>query len=362
VTGDEITLLVGGRKYSGWESARVTRSMESISGSFALAVSERWAGQDQSWPIREGDEVTVQVNGVPLVTGHLDDRDPEFDANSGSISITGRDKTGDLVDSSVLLDHWSFKNFSPLDLAKQICRPFGISVRLQDGLILPATSLSKKLDIDPGDKAATALEHVCRAAAVLPMSDGVGGLVLVRSSTARCKTELVQGKNILSGKARFSHANRFHRYLVLGQHKGNDDFSGEDSAAVKGEATDPNVRSSRVLVIRPEGNLTRAQAQKRAEWEAAHRAARGDAVSVKVQGWTHSTGALWPINEVTRVRSARLGINGDMLISQATYSADRIGGRVTELELRRPGAFQPQPSVASEGDGLWKEIRRGSLT
>ena len=36
----DVTLIVNGRRYDGFESIRVTLSMEGIAGSFALGVSD----------------------------------------------------------------------------------------------------------------------------------------------------------------------------------------------------------------------------------------------------------------------------------------------------------------------------------
>lgn len=359
---DEIKLKVGGRAYSGWKTARVTRGIESLSGSFEFTVSERWAAQDEPWPIQDGDACEVVVNGETLLTGYVDKREPSFEG----VRVSGRDKASDLVDCSAILDHWSFKGVNVRELVQQLADPYGIEVSLQPGLVIPPATLPKKFDINPGDTSHNALENVCRVAGVLAVSDGLGGIVLTRAGRERCAVDLVQGVNILKGaRASFDMTGRFRTYLVLGQHKGNDDFNGEQSAAVKGDAVDPNVRSTRTLVIRPEGNVTTAQAKQRAEWEAVTRAARSATVSVPVQGWTQGDKArtLWPINKLVRVDAPRLGVNGDMLITAATYSLDLSGGTVTTLELKRPDAFLSLPATGGvSGDGLWKEIRRGALT
>jgi prophage tail gpP-like protein len=187
-------------------------------------------------------------------------------------------------------------------------------------------------------------------------------VVLMRPGSARATSGLVEGENILSASAEFDGTGRFRRYVVLGQHQATDEFFGGNTAGVRGEATDATVtRSARVLVVRPEGNVTSESARRRAEWEATVRAARGDAVSITVQGWTQSDGTLWPVNALVRVHSPRLGVDGDMLITQVVYSVGEDGTK-TALTLRRPDAFSPEPSVPNPpkgGSGYWKEIVRG---
>jgi prophage tail gpP-like protein len=352
----EIKLKVNGREYAGWKTARVTRSIESVAGSFELGISERWSHDADPWPILEEDECSLSIGSEVLITGYVDKRAPSFDATQHGLSISGRDKTGDLVDCSAVLTKWEYLNVSVLSFCKKVAEPFGISVTLQPGII-PSTS-PKKLSIDPGDSAFEAIEKACRIAGLLPVSDGQGGLLLTRAGRARASTALVQGENILAASGEYDATGRFYTYKVLGQHKGTDEFSGEPAATVRGSATDLNVRrTSRVLLVRPEGNVTTEQAKQRAAWEATVRAARSGAVSVTVQGWTQGNGALWPINTVVPVRSKMIGVDGDMLICAATYNISDSGS-TTQLTLKSPGAFKPEPTVAKSND-YWKEIVHG---
>ncbi len=354
-----IRLFVNGKEFSGWKSARVTRGIESIAGGFELEVSERW-GSSTPWQIAEEDECELWINESLVIVGYVDERSTSFSPEDHSLGFTGRDKTGDLVDCSVDLGQWEFKRTSLLTFTRRICTPFGISVSLQSGLVLGASPA--KLSIDPGDSAFEAVEKACRLAGLLPVADGAGGLLLTRAGATRTVTALVQGQNVKTASGKFNVTGRFATYKVLGQHKGTDDFSGSATATVKGTASDSNVRRAhRVLVIRPEGNVTVEQAKTRAQWEAGVRAGRGDEVSVTVQGWTQGDGSLWPINALVPVRIPTIGVDGDMLIAQVTYSVDE-GGTSTQLTLRNPKAFLPESVVASTsgvGNNYWKEIVGG---
>lgn len=353
----DLRLRVNGSDYGGWTAARIVRGIESVAGSFELTVSDRWADQAVTWPIGEEDRAALVVNGDVLITGYVDTRDLAVGATDHSISFGGRDKTGDLVDCSALLSVWEFLDVPLLSIAKQVCKPFGIPVSLQPGLVLPKPV--EKVTIDPGEGAFEVLDKACRMVGVLPVADGIGGLVLTRAGTARTTTALVEGKNIRSGSARYDATGRHRRYLVMAQHPGTDDWAGEGPATIRGQAQDPNVlRAERVLVVRPEGVATPDYANRRAQWEAKVRAGRAATVTITVQDWQQADGSLWPINALVPVRSPSLGINGDMLIAQATYSISDDEGTITQLALRRPDAFLPEPAVTQ--DGRWKELVGGA--
>ncbi len=353
----DIALRVNGLQLAGWTRATVTRGIEAVAGSFELSVSDKWANVNAAWPVVEEDECSVLVGGVPVLTGYVDRRSPAFGPTEHSLTVSGRDKTGDLVDCSAILSKWEFTNIPVLTLARRVAEPFGIPVSLQPGLAPPRPA--ERLTVDPGDSAFDVIERACRLVGLLPVSDGVGGLVLTRAGTSRATTELVEGVNILSASATFDVSGRFRRYVVLGQHRGADDFFGESAGRIRASATDLSVeREARVLVVRPEGNVTTEIAKRRAEWEATVRASRGDTVAVTVQGWTQADGNLWPVNAIVRVRAPHVGVDADMLIAQAVYSASADGGTTTQLALKRPDAFKPEP-VKAKASGLWKEIARG---
>lgn len=339
----DVDIEVNGKRYAGWTSVRVTRGIESVSGSFDLTVSDRW-GSAGGWPIAEGDACTVRVAGQPVVTGFVDKRSVSLSATEHSVSVSGRDATGNLVDSSCVLKKWEFRNIPILALARELAKPFNVPVTLQAGLKLPPPPA--RLAVDPGDTVFDVIDRACRTAALLAMSDGKGGLLLTRPTTGRASTEVVEGENLLAGSVERDATDRFHRVVVRGQSSGTDLLSGTKAAAIEAAAVDENEpRTARVLLVRPEGNMTSALAKKRAEWETAVRAARSVTVTAVVQGWTQGNGTLWPVNSLVHVKAPTLGVDGDFLLTQAVYSLDGSSGSTTELTLRPPDAFTPEPVI-----------------
>jgi len=376
----DVRLTVNGLEYRGWTDVRVTRGIEFIAGSFALSVSERWGGQDVAWPILEGDECTLTIDEEVLITGYVDLRQLSYDADAHRLSVSGRDKAGDLVDCSAVLKQWEFHSLPLLDVCQRLAEPFGITVTLQAGLDDRAVSTTGKtksggsptgvgsagksssmtlsqpnarLTINPGDSPYEVIDRACRLVGVLPVSDGQGGIVLTRAGSGEAATSLVEGENILSAEATYDANRRYRRYIVSGQSGGSDSLFGEAAAAVKAEASDLGARAARVLLVRPDGAVTTAFAKQRAAWESTVRAARSASIAAIVQGWTQRDGSLWPINARVKVLSPRLGVDAELLITEATYALSLNGGTTTDLKLVRPDAFVPEPVImANEGGGL----------
>lgn len=354
----EIELLVGGRIHGGWEAIRVTRSIESMAGSFELTVSNRWGEPGEVWEILEEDECQVSVDGEVVLTGHVERRRPQIAAEERSLTYYGRDRTAALVDSDVLLDKWTLKGVTIDQLARTLAEPHGIKVSVHPDLILPKPRAQDAFTVSPGDGAFEVLTRASAIAGVLLVSDGKGGLLVTRSGSAFALDDLVEGENILAATGDFDSTQRYARYVVMAQIPGTDEAPGA-GARVRAEASDDAVRRrSRVLVVRPSSGVSTDYARRRADWEARVRAARAESVTVDVQGWRQRLGALWPLNALVTARIPFFGVNGTMLIADVENSAS-AAGPITRLRLVRPDAFTPEPHarVLARG-GKFKDVGR----
>ena len=94
----EVLLQVNGQRYSNFKSLTVFKSMESISGDFSFSAA---IIDIKEFPIKLGDECIVIINTNPVITGFVEDIDISFDNVSHNVIISGRDKTCDVIDSSL---------------------------------------------------------------------------------------------------------------------------------------------------------------------------------------------------------------------------------------------------------------------
>jgi prophage tail gpP-like protein len=356
---DDVELVVGGQRYFGWKAIRITRSIESLAGSFDLEANDRW-GDGNLWPIAEEDPCRVTIDGITVIDGYVDKRHKSTSKDARTLSYSGRDRAAALVDNSAVLSKWTYHNVNVADFAATIAAPFGIKVSVQAGLALAKVA---KLVVSPGDTAYEAIRTAISDQGVMLVSDGAGGIVITRSGSTRAAS-LVEAANVLTADADYDSTERYRRYVILTQAAGTDEAAGE-ACRIQAEAFDEGVRrADRVLMIRPEKAYSVADARKRADWEARTRAARAEAVTIVVQGWKQPNDALWAPNAITRVRATdTAGANGDMLITQVEYSISNEHGRTTQLRLMRPDAFTPEPKTATvkASGGAWKELDKGGL-
>ena len=333
--GGVVELKVNGGIFGGWESMEIKTGIEQIAGTFQLVVTERWPGQDTPAPIMAGFPCEVLLDGATVITGYVDSADPSYDEATHTVSIAGRDKTGDLVDCSAIhqTGQWNWRTL--FQIAQDICQPFNINVINQTDVGAPFRSFN----IQEGERAFEALDRMARMRAVLLVSDGLGNLILTRAGQQHVTTELVEGVNIKRANAKFDWKERFSSYTVKGQHRGSDNAPPDNARGPVGTAVDTVIENNRyrplVLLAEDQGHI--ASLTQRAEWESNVRMGRANRATITVQGWAHADG-LWKPNNLVRLRSPMLYADLDVLIAQVTYRLDG-GGTTTELELCRPEAF-----------------------
>lgn len=338
---NEVFLIINGAKYGGWKEVEITRSMETLSGRFRLGLTERWPGQTISRPIRLSDTCAVRIGSDTVITGYVDDIEQSYDAANHTLTITGRDKSGDLVDCSAKHSPGQWKN-QPLEaIAQDLTKPFGINVKTE----VPTGERFKTFAIEQGETVHEVIERLCKLRGLLCIPDGKGDIIITRTDKAKSAVALITGENILKGSIKLSAIDQFSDITVKGQTEGSDTVKPKVNTSPSAESKDTSVKRQRPLLLLAEGQADGSICQKRADWETAIRKAKGFEVQYAVTGWRQGhTGPLWEINQRVRVRDKVFKVDESLIISGLTFRLDDQGGRITELTLAKPEAFAPNPS------------------
>lgn len=337
-----VVAKVNGQRFEGWKSASVKRSIEAISGSFDLSVTDEWGELAQRWRINAGDAVVVELEGTPVITGYVDKVSSKLSASSRDIAISGRDKAADLVDCSVPTKPTQFRKQTLLQIAQKISEGLDLSFFV-DGLDSPITAFCTHT----GESIFEALERAARKKGMLLTSDGTGLVHFTTPSGLLALSRLQEGKNLLAVSTEVDASQRFSDYIVQGRQTPPADWDGKTALSVQAKARDVGVSRSRRLVLEVDGSATAAQAKERVQWEAAVRAARALKISATVQGWTDDTGSLWQTNRLISLRAPRAGVEGTFLIAGVQFSLSS-SGTTTILDLRRSDAFLTKEEISKK--------------
>ncbi|MGH6714752.1 MAG: phage baseplate assembly protein [Bradyrhizobium sp.] len=345
---DEFALVIGGAKYTGWTQIHITRGIAQLANSFDLSVSERFDGLGTVRPIRAGQAATISLAGEPVITGFVDSVTPNYDANTHSISVAGRDATGDLVDCAAEHKSGAWKNQSLAVIAFDLIHKFKAGLEVIANVGKPFTDWK----IEPGETVFENLDRAARFRGVLLYSDGLGNLVIGKPATGTAPAALVLGENIVAAHGQSSALQRFSQYIVRAQQQGSDNTFGVAAAQLIGEAADAAVTRYRPTEIIAENESDAAGCTLRAQWQRTLAAARAQSIVYTVSGW-RANGKLWQPNALVPVRDRFLGLDAERLISQVDFTLDAQGAR-TYLTVVGPHAYDAiaLPEPASDG-GLY---------
>lgn len=344
---NDVTLVVNGFEYAGWDSVRISRSLETAAAAFDVSVFDKWKEGEDPWPIFDFDEVRVYIGKDLLVVGYVDDVNLSLDGSSRGMSVSGRARTGDLVDSSATNRPGSFKGKKLEEIAQILAKPFGVNVTcdVDTGDPIPNFALL------PGEKVHEAISRAAIARNLVVTSGFDGGLMLMRSGDLRARDGIIEGQNLLSGSAKASSIDRYSDYIVEGQAAG----QGKAKNAMRATYHDAGVPRYRPLILPAEQKATVQNLQSRAEWEARARAAKGRSAEATVAGWRQSDGSLWEINRIVGAHSPALGLDDDLLIAETTFDLSPSSGQTVAMRLVRPDAYKSAVELRAGKDAIRQE-------
>lgn len=336
----DFELHVGGSKYTGWTSVELSSSIESLAHTFTADLVDTWVDQQEPIPVEAGDQFSLSYKGETLTTGYMDQDTLRYNSNRRTLSLAARSKTGDLVDCAAIHKSGQWNNTGLLQIARDLCRPFGISVstNVRLGAVFAPPD---RFAIEEGETVFEALSRGARKRGVLMLTDSGGNVVFDRAGTERVTTVIQRGVNVVEGTKTNSWGDRFSKYIVKAQTPGNDSLFGKPAAAIKRTASDSGVDRYRPTVIMADTESSGTELQKRVTWERNVRAGRAKRLTYTLVGWEHSKG-VWKPNRLVRVVDEDSRIDDELLIVSVTLSRSNQG-TFTTMELTIPEAFDVQP-------------------
>lgn len=373
---DRWSISFGGQTYATWTRAELVRDLSEISASFSLELRDSarhaafpWADlMDARALVTEGLEASLSVDGQVVLKGWVDEIAPRSADGEAGVTVSGRDKTCDLIDCAATVEGpWEYKDQTLDKIASAIVAPFGLTVRVDVDLGAPI----ERLVIEPGETALAAIEKGARQRQVLLVSDGLGALVLTRGGKGRAPADLIYpGGNVIASGGCFSLRERYSAYHVVAQAEraggrrrkavnldataapltgggeGGSTGAAEHELAgvtIAATATDDQVTRYRPLVAPAATQLTAKAAQDQADWMM--RTAR--AAAIKIEHTVRGYG--WRPNELALVRDDFQQVHRDLLIAGVAMEYGTWGAR-TRLRLTGPEAFDVEPEASRTKD------------
>lgn len=359
-------IRINGEKFSLWESASLTRSIESNSGAFRFTSTNT---RPVDYPIKKHDAVQIVINGKTKLSGFVDTISARGSGSGQTITVSGRDNTRDLIDSSV---PDGAKNIATPTNLKSMCETvisaLGLDINVIDnsGASLAVEAEADEDDFgfgeneeiaaDSGKNAMDYLVEFARKKQVYLVADGQGNLVIYRPSATAGQTGIVQtdnkaGNNVISYNYTADGSVEYNTYVARSQDNyGADPLASfeDDGVDRKGQSVDSQVPAGRYYEFQSEESMTDAELKQRAEEENNVRRSQGFTYSVDVQGVAQQNGDLWDFGLIVPVRDEIVGVIGLYMIKSVTFSVDSSSGTIATLDITRPEAYKVRGEITQQ--------------
>lgn len=341
-----LTLLVNGVEYDRSISINVSRSLQNFLGYFQATTS---ADPEDVLPVKMGDAIEVLADGSRIFNGYVDALRMSHSANGHSISISGRDKTADIFDSTVTGQKSFRGSIGFSDLLRKVLNANGstdIDIVNEVGAIEEFKS-TEIVAAEVGQKIFDFIEPYARTRQLLITTNEDGNVLLMRSGTSRLGVDLVhqvgnEQNNIKSAELSLNRESRYNKYIShsqLNPYAQGDEIEPSDITSQKGQAeVDSDIRTTRTFEFNAEEDSKNTTAYNRARFEANIRRAKSLNYACVVQG--HGiNGTPYKINRLAFVNDDFADISSDMLLHSVEFSYSLSEGSTTTMEFTYPDAF-----------------------
>jgi prophage tail gpP-like protein len=344
-----VTIAAGGMIYSAFERVLVRASYKEAARTFALEIAAENGAEATAWIFKAGTQVDILFNGDLACRGYVDRYQPKIaEHNRAIVSVSGRSKAQDLIDSSAEHDTGHFKNKTPVEIMQELDKA-GVGV-----------STNRQLDkidyqLTPGETVFDVGEHLLRKYGMTTTGQADGSMLVTDGSQGRhagrlWESEIFRGGNIKIGEADHNWSNRHSKVIVRGQRPYG---HGDDALQIEGAAIDNSVGRYRPVIIHQDDDTTTDLAKKRAKHRRDREAGNSLTANITTQGFRDDGGKLWSPGFLIFTESPFLAIAQDMLIETVEWSQARDEGSQSILSLVDPRAYAAQGGKGGSSGEAW---------
>lgn len=378
-----LEIQINGQAFTGFTDMSVSRSFMNAAGQFTFTAIP--TGTDintpKVFPVQVGNSCVITAEGQTFLTGYVEDFQVDQDASSYVINISGRDRTMDLIDSTI--DSATLTQSSGNTTLKQICETVIAKMEIQDLGVVDNVTGTLDVEFDPSQQTFTAnpaslifsvgelvsslpgqggfdfLQQYAHYKQTILSTDGKGNLTINRTGTVQVSTPLLMviggtNNNIVKVSTKASIKNQFNFYKVYSQKslmyfelqgtKFAKDSADLQNSVVNqiGESTNTTIRKGRKYIFISEtpliGNLN---ADSYANWLNTYRQTQGFACQITVYEHTFDGTNIWQPNTLVQVNidTPPTKIDSVLLIDAVTFIDNLREGRQTVLTLVWQNAY-----------------------
>ena len=337
-----INVIVNNKSFQLFKQVDYSKSMDDVTGEARIITTQQVS--DNSF-IKIDDLIEIQLDEISIIKGFAEKCSDGEDNQSHDISFRLRSKIADLLDSSIPDSVKTMKNVTSYKQLCQLCiNGIGLDIKVIDNV---GAIFDKDLKAGSvGQNIGELLQEYARKAQVFLDSDADGNLIINRPPYNKLKTMLVNKPNFSRNNIKSSNLNldktkRFNKYTVRSNSSLASDSKTINDLGNKGEATDPEVRKTRIFEKLADKPMTSQECKLAAKEEANIRRIRSFSYTCSVAGFS-ANGELWDSSVLVVVKDYPKGVMGEFLIKKVSYTFAN-GGETTNFDITYPDMNSVEP-------------------
>lgn len=365
IGAEDVIVVIGGNPFLGWTEVTVTQSFDKASGDGKVKMTEM---PNDPFPAKIGDSAVILMAGQPVLTGMVYSIDAGHDDKHHDITLTLRDKTQDLIDSTLGPKVENKPPVKMADVARKTVAKMGIPVSVIDKA---NPEQFREGEVPVGDIELGGhqyLDNWAQKRQCVLNTDGKGNLVIDQNKGRAGPGLLYKSRdlddplnNVLKAQFKNSLQDRHNQTAASAQKSTNDkkhwesrpkgDAPAQSKPLAKhwGTETDSSVPSSRRRHFRSRAGIDHDSPKKAAKWRSNVAKARGFQYIATVQGFEAAPGVLWWHGVTIPVRDDHFLIADTLFVTQVKFHKTLKGGATTEVVCTFKDAFSEKG--ASGGGG-----------
>ena len=295
-----------------WESFSIEKSLSTLCGKFEFIMSSKLFSENINF--YDGEKIEIYINDEIFMTGYIENFEIQLTESEYQISISGREKTCDIIDCNNILDKNTWYNQSLWAIGNYLCNPFDINVLTN----LPEVKI-KYAAIEDSETIFDFLLKLAKQQNVRLNTSPYGNIEIVNTESETM--HYFELSEVTNTKITGNREERFSEYVCKTQYANNNgDAWNEKNIFINKKATDANVFRYRSKVF-SESNMNANECQKYANWEAQNRAAKSTKFSFSYPAWTKN-GVFISIGDLVNFDGKKTNLSSVMIVDTINYKLE----------------------------------------
>ena len=314
----------------------LNKSIESFCNSFSFSISQKTADLLE---IQQYSVVQITIEKELVFTGFVESIDITQNLDNYYLSISGRDKASEILDSYIIPKQYKQNDF--LKLARLVLDDNGFNnIKVESDIKILPKLIGNSFVAEKDSKIFNFLDNLAKTIQVILVTNQNGDLLITREGVdlAVGSIDITNNQiNIISSNLNVDSTETYRYIRIIGTQKQEQTKKRFNQNV---EFVDQKANTNKRLIVSLGSNSNKNRLEDIANWYMAVKRGKGARYTAEVRGFLTNinSGLLWKENTLILLKDDSNNINGCFLLQGVNYKVNDSGS-ITTLFLCNVGSF-----------------------